>query len=507
MQACNQGMSPVSLQKVFPESSIIGADDYILLNCTVDVRQLSRGDAFVAADGPEEGGHAKIAEAVARGAGVIVAERIPENFSAVGPHGQLVPICLVENARQAYALLCQALFHSPGDHLQLVGVTGTSGKTTTACLIAGALGAAEHGVGMVGSLGCFDGADASRKITTTPTPKRLGSWLSRMHENDCSHAVIEISSMALDQYRVDGLAFRAVCLTNVRRDHLDYHGSLDAYRKAKMRVFEYMAPDGFTVLNMDDPITAEVTKWLDIPALTYGIERPAEVTAMVVEQYLSEQTVLITAGGDTLPLRTRIVGRSHVYNCLAAVAVSLGMGVDLATCIRGIESVESVPGRMERLECGQPFGVFVDYAHTPDAMEHALRDIMEVVEGKIICVYGAPGDGNTARRAEMGEMLEKYADTVILTDHNPMAESPEVITGEILAGFRCPAAVHVCHDRVLAIQYALSLAEPGDCVFIAGKGNGKLQLIGADARKHDDRDVARKWLYKNNAKCEIRNAE
>lgn len=497
MQACNHGMSPVSLRKVFPEALLIGATDYVLLNCTSDVRRLSRGDAFVAIFEPESDGYAKIAEAIARGAGVIIAERIPDEISSVGPHGQVVPFCLVENARQAYAKLCQALFHRPGDHLQLVGVTGTSGKTTTACLIAGALGAAEHGVGMVGSLGCFDGEDASRKTTTTPTPKRLGSWLARMHENDCSHAVIEVSSMALDQYRIDGLEFRAICLTNVRCNHLDYHETLDEYRKAKMRIFEYMAPDGFTVLNMDDPISAEVTKWLDIPSLTFGMERPAEVTGMIIEQYLSEQTALITAGRDTLPLRTRIVGRPYIYNCLAAISVALGMGVDLHTAIRGIETIDSVPGRMERLDCGQPFGVFVDYAHSPDALAHTLRAMMEIVEGKIICVYGAPGDGNTACRAEMGEILERYADTVILTDHNPMMEPPAAITDEILAGFCRPGDVCVNHDRVEAIHLALELAEPGDCVFIAGKGNGKLQLVAGEGRKHDDREVARKWLYRN----------
>ena len=504
MQVCNQGMLPVSLRKLFPRAAMIGAEDYVLLDCTRDSRRVNRGDAFVAVSRRNADGHDFIVDAISRGAGVIVAERVPEDIPSVGPHGQFVPVCIVENSAQAYAKICQALFRQPGDRLQLVGVTGTSGKTSSSCLIAGALGAAGHGVGLIGSLGYFDGMDAAHKVMGTPAPKRLSSWLARMCENDCSHAVIEVSSEALSQDFVGGLEFKTVCLTNVREDHLDYHGTVEAYREAKMRIFERMAPDGFAVLNADDEISAEVANWLDIPTLTFGIENPAEVSATIIEQYVSEQIVLITAGGQTLPLRTRMIGRHHVYNCLAAATVGLGMGVDLATVLRGIESVDVVPGRLERLECGQPFGVFVDQASTPDALYHTLDALMEVVEGRILCVFGAEGDGNTAKRARMGEIIEKFADVVILTDNNPRNEAPAKIVSEILSGFCRPGDVQVCHARDKAIRDTLAQAKAGDCVLIAGKGNEKFQWVGEEMVKHEDRDVARKWLYQNARKVKVR---
>ncbi|MDO4550783.1 MAG: UDP-N-acetylmuramoyl-L-alanyl-D-glutamate--2,6-diaminopimelate ligase [Planctomycetia bacterium] len=497
MRACNQGMSPVGLRNLFPEAVFIGSDDYILLDCVTDVLRVNRGDAYVAIRGQKVDGHDLIPEAIKRGAGIIVAERMPENCSLISPQGGVIPLCIVEDSRFAYGKICQTLFRRPGDHLQLVGVTGTSGKTMTACLIAGVLGAAGHGVGMISTLGCFDGVDASYNISETPGPKRLASWLSRMYVNDCSHGVLEFSSMALHQERAAGLDFKSLCLTNVREDHLDYHGTVNEYRKAKMKIFEHMAEDGFAVLNADDVISAEVLNWLGIPALTYGVDESAEITGMIIEQYVSEQIALITAGGETVPLRTRIVGRHHLYNCLAAAAVGLGMGVSLPTIIQGIESVDVVPGRMERLECGQPFSVFVDYALTPDTLFHTLHSLLDVVEGKLICVFGSAGEQDAAKRARMGELVEKFSDVVILTDNNPGKESAERITEEILAGFRDPASVQICHDRVQAIHRALEQAEEGDCVFIAGKGNEKFQKIGDVMHKHDDREVARKWLYKN----------
>lgn len=507
MQACYQDVSPVSIRKIFPEAVIYGGNDYIFLNCTCDTRQINCGDVYVAVLERECDSHALIREAVSSGAAAVVVDKNRHESdrlfleSLKDNRGKRVLVCVVDNTRKAYARMCEALFRNPGKHLQLIGVTGTSGKSCTGCLIAGVLGAAGHTVGISGTLGIYDGVEASGRSMDSFPPKRASSWLARMYENDCSHAVVEVSSSALDQYRLEGLDFKTVCFTNVRKDHLDYHGSLERYRAAKMRMFEYVAPDGFTVLNMDDPILKEAVQFLDYPTLTYALNRPAEITGAIIEQYPSEQTLLISAGGETLPLRTRIIGKHHAYNCLAAAAVGLGLGVSLINIVRGLESVEMIPGRMERIECGQRYSVFVDAASTPDALENTLLALKEVVPGRLICVYGVTPQHSSVQRAMMGRVVAQYASASIITADNPGMTFPEVITSDILKGYKGKKRKPVIiWNRTAAIEKALSVAREGDCVIICGKGHEKYQLIGTEMMKHDDREVARQWLYGNAVK-------
>ncbi|MDO4582594.1 MAG: UDP-N-acetylmuramoyl-L-alanyl-D-glutamate--2,6-diaminopimelate ligase [Planctomycetia bacterium] len=496
MQSCYQGISPVSLRKLFPKAEIFGAEDYTLLNCTTDVQRVRPGDLFVAVRGKVDG-HALLDEAIARGAGALMTEEMTDNPFRIDSQGRLVPMWVVENTRQAYALLCQALYRFPGKRLALTGITGTSGKTMTSCLIASVLGAAGYNVGIIGSLGCFDGLDASPHSIANLPPKRVSSWLSRMEQNDCTHAVVEVSSQALAQYRLEGLAFQTVCMTNIRQEHLGFHGSVENYRKAKMRILEHLAEEGVTILNADDKILAEITRWLDIPVLTYGIQEPAEISGILLEQTTSEQTMLVTAGGETLPLRTPIIGNHFAYDCLAAVATGLRMGIPLETVVQGIESVESMPGRMERIECGQPFTVLVDRAHTAEELKITLQSLREVVDGKIFCVLGAAGNRDFEKRPQMGAVAQQYADEIILTDSNPATESPDKIIQDILSGMRPPANVTIYHQRTDAIPYALGQARPGDCVLVAGKGHEKFQLVGRESLRHDDREMIRRWLYQN----------
>jgi UDP-N-acetylmuramoyl-L-alanyl-D-glutamate--2,6-diaminopimelate ligase len=260
---------------------------------------------------------------------------------------------------------------------------------------------------------------------------------------------------------------------------------------------DYLAPEGFAVLNADDPTAVGYLHRLDGPVLTIGIRSAAEIMAAVVEQFVSEQTFLLTAGSDTIPVRTRMIGQHHVYNCLTAAAVGLGYGIDLATVVRGIEAVESLPGRLERLECGQPFGVFVDFAHTPDALSGSLATLRDVVSGRIICVFGAGGDRDRLKRPLMGRAVEAGADVAIITNDNPRSEDPKAIVGDLLAGFQDPQHVEIILDRTRAIAQALAMARPGDCVLIAGKGHEKYQIIGQQRQPFDDAEVAREWLYEH----------
>ena len=338
MQVCPDLGQSVSLHRLLPEAQIVGPSDIAISGCTCDSRQVRGGELFAALVGSRHDGHDFVAEAAARGCAAVLSERPAPDVA--------LPWCVVPNAREAYSRLCHTLAGAPSRQLKLIGVTGTNGKTTTSCLIAGVLTAAGHRVGILGTLGYLDGRIVEPATHTTPPPERLATLLARMVGNECSHAVMEVSSHALDQSRVAGAAFDAACVTNVTHDHLDYHADWRAYRAAKGKLFEHLAEEGFAVLNADDPGSAEYVRRLDCPTLTVGIQAAAEITATPVEQCRSEQTFLLTAGSETVPVRTQMIGTHHIYNCLTAAAVGLAYGIELTTVVRGLESVGHVPGRL-----------------------------------------------------------------------------------------------------------------------------------------------------------------
>jgi len=480
---------------LLPEAEFVGADDICPLRCTSDSRRVRPGDLFAALPGHRCDGHQFIAEAIRRGATSVLCER---------PQPELgVPYAIVPHVHHAYGRVCHALAGNPSFHLKLIGITGTNGKTTTSCLIASVLLTAGYRVGVAGTLGCFDGQEIEPATHTTPPAETLAPLLARMVSNECTHATLEVSSHALAQSRIAGIRLDVACVTNVSRDHLDYHKSLHDYRLAKLKLFDYLAPEGFAVVNADDAIALGYLRYFHGPALTIGIRQPAEITATPLEQFASEQTFLLTAGSDTVPVRTRMIGTHHIYNCLTATAVGLTYGLDLATVVRGLEAVDYVPGRLQRIECGQPFSVFVDYAHTPDALAGTLQALRSVISGRLICVFGAGGDRDRQKRPLMGREAEKLADCTVLTSDNPRHEDPEEIIAEILDGFQQPSAARVIVDRIEAIHWALAQAQPGDCLLIAGKGHEDYQIVGNQRIPLDDRQIAEEWLYARGKKLEL----
>ncbi len=486
MSRLGSSSEPLSLREMLSGAVIDGSGELRVTGCSCDSRACHPGDAFVAIRGTHVDGHDHLAEAVARGATAVVAER---------PVKAAVPVYVVPDSRQALGALCQAIAGHPSRKLRTIGVTGTNGKTTTTHLVASVLEAAGYGAGLLGTLKCFDGLETTPAELTTPTAPEIAAWMRRMVENGCSHAVLEISSHAIAQRRIAGIELAAACLTNLRRDHLDYHPTLVHYHQTKSRIFEALGPAGLAVVNADDPASREYAPLVPGGVLTVGMHSMANVTAQLLDRSKSEQTFLLTAGDMTAAVRTAMIGDHHVHNCLIAAAVGLAEGIDLPTIVRGLENVSRVPGRLERIECGQPFGVYVDYAHTPDALETALETIRAVAAGRLICVFGAGGNRDVVKRPLMGRAVEQRADVAVVTTDNPRHEDPGSIASDILAGCQRREAVRYVPDRSEAIRYALSLAGPDDCVLIAGRGHEAFQIVGERRLALDDREVARRYLY------------
>ena len=481
-----EAAEPISLRELLAGCQFIGATDIHARTCTDDSRACRPGDLFVALPGTRHDGTDFAFEAITRGAAAIVTERALD---------VAVPQCLVTDVHEAFGLICQALAGHPSRSVKMIGITGTNGKTTTAHLVASVLNAAGHRAGLLGTLGYSDTIDSSPADLTTPGCRTLAHSIAHMASHGCSHGVMEVSSHAIAQRRIAGLEFAHVALTNLGRDHLDFHPSLLDYHRTKTQLFQYLSSGGVAVINADDPPSLENAPLLPGGVLMFGMRRPADVTATLIERFKSEQTFIITAGTQSVAVRTQMIGDHHIHNCLLATAIGLAEGIDLATIAAGLEAVGHVPGRLERIECGQPFGVFVDFAHTSDALAVALAAVREVTAGRVLCVFGAGGNRDTRKRPLMGRTVEELADLAIITTDNPRFEDPQTIAAEILAGFQRPGEARWMPDRAAAIEYALSLAGPDDTVLVAGRGHETHQIVGRERKPLDDREVARRYLY------------
>jgi len=494
MRAYCKGATPISLKKtlksVCQNVHCSFETDVKTQGCVSDPEEVWPGGVFFVLCSPEEAVEA-VGIAIYRGCSAIVADR-----PILG--AETVPFFVVPNVREAFGVCCQAIYDYPAKSLKVIGITGTSGKTTTSYLISGILSEAGYETGLIGSLGIFDGQLYHAAEDTTPTPDKLAAWLHRIVENGCTHVIIEASSQAIAEARLAGIKFDAVCVTNIRRDHLDYHQTVEQYRRAKLNVFKYAKKKALAVCNIDDRITEAILPLIDHPLLTVGIRNQAEVNAVLVERFRSEQTFIVTAGTDAVPFRTTTIGDEFIYNCLTATAIGIGLEIDLKTIARGIERVESVPGRMERIECGQNFGVFIDSARTADSLSAVLRTVREVTEGRLFCVFGAAAHLESAKRQTLGKAIDSLADHVVLTSASDRLDSETAATiCDIGKGFASSGGVRIMPDRAEAIAWALSEAGLNDSVLIVGKGENELHF--PDAPPFCDRLFAKQWLYENHA--------
>ena len=484
MQQFLSNVGGISLRQVLTDGHFIGAPDVRLTACCTDPESCRAGDLFVATVGDDGDTHEQAADAVRRGAAAVLAERLL-------PVG--VPVCVVPDTREALGRVCQTLAGNPSQNVRVIGVSGTNGKTTTATLIASVLRAAQQRVGVTTTLGRCDAFESAPAPQTTPSPQELADWLARMGANGCTHGVVEVSGRGLSQKRLAGVQLQAAVMTNIRRDHLDYHGSVLNYRRTQARLFEHLGSAGFAVINADDPASQKLLKSLSCPIITVGMRQPAELTACVIERHKSEQTFLLSGGTDTVPVRTRMIGDHHVSNCLAAAAVGLVMGMELTTIARGLEAVQRLPARLDRIECGQEFGVYIDCADTPDRLAVSLRSLRQVTPGRVLCVYGPAGVRLRAERPLLGRVVEQGADLGVITSGPSIRENSLQVAHDVLDGYQRPARAHIIPTRSHAIQWALQEARPGDTVLIAG-GDRSSSSRSREAAAADT-EIARSWLY------------
>jgi UDP-N-acetylmuramoyl-L-alanyl-D-glutamate--2,6-diaminopimelate ligase len=452
----------VSLRQLLGGAMSTAANDVLAGSCTHDFRLVRPGDVFVALVGADDDGHDRAAEAVRRGAAAVICERQVPVFD--------VPQLVVPDTRDAYGRLCQALVGHPSQQLKVIGVTGTSGKTTVVRLAASAFRAAGCDVGTLDSLDIWDGWDRRPSSDTPLAPPLLARSLARMAAGGMSHAIVELSSRELGDQVLAGVTLDAACITQVGRDHLDWHGSIDNYRRAKQRILDYLAPEGVAIFNADDPACTRMLCDFHQPALTIGLRETAEITADIVDRQVNEQTFVITAGDESVGVRTGMIGDHHVYNCLTAAALCLTHGIELTTIARGLEAVDRLPGRMECISCGQDFAVLVDAAQSPDTLRACLRAVRAVTTGRVICAFGA--DGREQHEwAVMGRVVGAVADLAVVTSNYERDTDAEAVADEIARGFADPHKARLVPNRVEAIAHALGEARNGDTVVVAGMGN------------------------------------
>jgi UDP-N-acetylmuramoyl-L-alanyl-D-glutamate--2,6-diaminopimelate ligase len=476
-------------------------------------KQIGKGFLFAAIRGLEVDGHQFIEEAVQRGAGAVVSEEEREVSDRT--------LILVPNSRQALAKISSNFYGDASSRLKLIGITGTNGKTTTTYLLESIFRKAGFDVGVIGTINYRFGRKTTPAPNTTPESLDLQRILWEMVKEGTSHVIMEVSSHGLDLDRVFGCQFDGVVFTNLTSEHLDYHKTLQKYFESKKKLFsDYLVESRkkrrFAVTNHDDPRGEKMVEGIDLPVIRYGLSPSCDITADQVTSSFEGLSCRVRTPRGDLSIRSKLIGDFNVYNILAAVSVGIGMDVPLENLKEGVEGLEGVSGRFEKMENTRGLHIIVDYAHTHDALERVLLGLKGILEngtqnrGKMITVFGCGGDRDRTKRPLMGEVAGKYSDLAILTSDNPRTEDPLAILEEVEKGLESlplkewhPDEIELWRskkgylkvpDRREAIRMAIRLAQPSDTVLIAGKGHEDYQIVGKKRFPFDDRIEAQKAL-------------
>ena len=481
-------MKLADLVREVPGAELHGDAELEIGKVAHDSRRCDEASLFVAIQGLAADGNDFVEAAVKKGATAVVSEESPRAG---------VPWIRVRDAREALALLSAAVLAHPGRELDLVGVTGTNGKTTTAFMIDSAVRESGETSGLVGTVDYRIGDRVAEAVRTTPESSDLQLLLRQMVDAGCRRAVLEVSSHALALKRAHGLAFRVAVFTNLSRDHLDFHEDMDAYFAAKRILFDsLLREDGHAVVNVDDDHGAELARSSARRVLTCSLSPGADFTAEDVQLSLDGTRFRAKTPAGDFEARTPLIGRFSVRNALCAFAAGHALGLPPDAVQRGLASLKGVPGRMERVDAGQDFTVLVDYAHTDDALKNLLETVRELDPRRVITVFGCGGDRDRSKRPLMGAVAARLSDVVILTSDNPRSEPPEAILEEVRRGIPADRVeeTELIIGRREAIARALEMGREGVVVVIAGKGHETRQVLRDRTVPFDDRQVVRDIL-------------
>lgn len=448
---------------------------------THDSRKVQHGSIFVAIEGLNTDGHHYIGAAAQLGA-VCVMTSQPDKVPC------RMPVLQVDEPRRAMAQVARALFKYPDQALKVVGITGTNGKTTCTYLVNYLLRPLGQ-AGRIGTLSYFNGVSEETSSRTTPESSEMFRLLGEMVTNDCQYASVEISSHGLMFDRVLGLELQYGLFTNLSRDHLDFHGDMDSYFQAKTKQFDLLRKGGTAVINWDDPYGRKIQLRDDVNCIKIGTRDDVDLHFQLEDVNVKGCGFRVSDGESEVFVRIPLLGRHNVYNFVTAMAVAKCEGRSLQEMAGAHPDATPVPGRAEPLDLGQPFGVIIDFAHTPDALEKVLSACKETNPNRLIALFGAGGDRDTTKRKEMGQIADRYADILILTSDNPRNENPEAIMDMIQGGIKRPLGRTFFRnwDRKMALREALAMAKPGDLVLIAGKGHESTQEIQGKHHPFNDR--------------------
>ena len=495
-------LEPITLERVanIVGGKLAGEGHVPVTDVTHDSRQAGPGSLFVAVRGGLLDAHKFLPQVIRQGALGVISELEPSSELLQARELGSTAWIQVENVRRAMALAAAEIHHHPSRELQLVGITGTNGKTTTAYLVASIPEAAGEPVAMTGTVEYRLGPERRKAERTTPEATDMQRILRRAVEIGCKTAVMEASSQAMDFHRCDALEYAVAVFSNLTRDHLDYHKTMENYWYAKQRLFDGRlgSKPKTSIINVDDSYGVELADRLEgdgLRVVRYAVKSEADITAEDAEFSLDGMRFNLRTPAGTREFHSPLVGPPHIYNTLAAVASGLALGYELDVITRALQRCTGAPGRFERVPHDGDFAVVVDYAHSDDALLNVLRTARDVTSGKIITVFGCGGDRDRSKRAPMGEAAGSLSDVVILTSDNPRTEDPEQILSDAEAGIqKTGKSYQKIADRREAIHYAISAANSHDLVLIAGKGHEDYQIIGREVFHFDDKEVARDGL-------------
>ena len=443
---------------------------------------------FVAVKGAKLNGSRFINEAIENGAKFVVCDSKVKTVNS-----KSVSFVKVKDTRSALSELAARFYKNPSENLKVVGVTGTNGKTTVTYLLEALLKELKVPAGVIGTINYRFKNKIMPAKNTTPGPIEIQSMLAGMLKEGIRYVAMEVSSHALDQKRVSNINFHSAIFTNLTQDHLDYHKNFRNYFAAKSKLFKEISPKSFVVINNDDEYSRKLKNITPAGIITYGIDNKADVQAKEIKFSVSRTEFDLLAFGKKIRIKARLIGRHNVYNMLAVAAWGVKEGIALKIIKCALERFSQVPGRLERIRSKKGFYVFVDYAHTDDALKNVLSALRQLSAGRIITLFGCGGERDKLKRPKMGKVVTELSDFALITSDNPRSEKPENIIKDIVGGIK-NNNYRVVLERRKAIREAMSLAKPGDTVLLAGKGHENYQVLNGRTLHFDDREEVRKCL-------------